>query len=648
LPSRSRTSTWASLALVTTTAALPTLWTADRASAERVPTAAYLARTRTIFGEREPVATRSDPDTRSVELGVRFRADEPGWITGIRFFKTEDDTGTHTGTLWSEHGSALATGTFAGESATGWQELVFDSPVRIDRNTSYIASHHAPHGSYVHDPGGLARGATNGPLTAPADGWGASNPVYRYGDGGGVPAETWASANYWVDVRFLGSEQDPAEPTTGPTPTTTPTTPTTAPTTRPTTTTTAGPATSTTRAPSTTSTTRPTTSTTRPPSGVVLRPVDGGPDYFGRWSNSLPTDPSFFPISVWQETLADPLRDTAAYKAVGVNGYVGLWNGINPQIASAMKANGQWAFLTPGADGAPGYGREWAGNTWFDEPDGHDVCGEVGAWLRPLCTSSGGRSTPQGIAAMADAVRAVDPTRPTFGQYTKPVALDGQGLDQATRRAYVEAVDVVSFDYYPLTDPYTPGELWQQCDAVTNVRDLAGRSKPVWAFIETSRLFGANPVGRQRPTDAQIQAEVWHALIGGARGIEYFNHNFSGDPVDTQHLLIDPAYASTAAAVSRTNAQIQRLAPVLNAPYADGVLTGVTGQVSTMVKYQDGAYWLFVGSRSKSPQTVSLRLAGVADGAAEVVDENRTANVSGGVLTDSFSGETAVHIYRIR
>ena len=42
------------------------------------------------------------------------------------------------------------------------------------------------------------------------------------------------------------------------------------------------------------------------PAAVQLRPVDGGADYFAKYPNSLPTDPSYFPIGVWLESLIEP------------------------------------------------------------------------------------------------------------------------------------------------------------------------------------------------------------------------------------------------------------------------------------------------------------------------------------------------------
>ena len=67
-----------------------------------------------------PSAATDPTDTSSVNLGVQFQASQNGTITGIRFYKEPDNTGTHTGTLWTASGTELATGTFTNESTQGW------------------------------------------------------------------------------------------------------------------------------------------------------------------------------------------------------------------------------------------------------------------------------------------------------------------------------------------------------------------------------------------------------------------------------------------------------------------------------------------------------------------------------------------------
>src|SRR5205823_14318869 len=61
-------------------------------------------------------------DTNSVEVGVKFRADTSGSVTGIRFYKLSVNTGPHIGSLWTSTGTLLASATFTGETASRSQE----------------------------------------------------------------------------------------------------------------------------------------------------------------------------------------------------------------------------------------------------------------------------------------------------------------------------------------------------------------------------------------------------------------------------------------------------------------------------------------------------------------------------------------------
>ena len=144
-----------------------------------------------------------DPDRQAVELGVRFRASADGYITGIRFYKSWANTGTHVGRLWASTGALLGTVTFRGETASGWQQANFTTPVPITAGTTYIASYHTTVGGYSVDEGYFAAGGvTNGPLRALSNRAGG-NGVYRYGPGGSFPNQTYNASNYWVDVVFI-------------------------------------------------------------------------------------------------------------------------------------------------------------------------------------------------------------------------------------------------------------------------------------------------------------------------------------------------------------------------------------------------------------------------------------------------------------
>jgi hypothetical protein len=139
-----------------------------------------------------------DPaDTSAVNLGVQFQASSSGYISGVRFYKETDNTGTHIGSLWSSSGTLLASGTFSNETASGWQELDFSSPVAITAGTTYVASYHTNTGHYAATTNGLTSSVTNGPLTALAGGG-----VYTYGSSNAFPTSTFNSSNYWVDVVY--------------------------------------------------------------------------------------------------------------------------------------------------------------------------------------------------------------------------------------------------------------------------------------------------------------------------------------------------------------------------------------------------------------------------------------------------------------
>jgi hypothetical protein len=143
-------------------------------------------------------------DTASVVLGVAFNAETNGYVTGIRFYKSAGNVGTHIGTLWNASGASLATATFMGETASGWQQVLFDSPVPITGGTTYVASYLAPSGRYSYTSGAFANlGIDNPPLHAlQTSAVPNGNGLYRYGSTNVFPTNTFNASNYFVDVIY--------------------------------------------------------------------------------------------------------------------------------------------------------------------------------------------------------------------------------------------------------------------------------------------------------------------------------------------------------------------------------------------------------------------------------------------------------------
>ncbi|MBH8563571.1 DUF4082 domain-containing protein [Nostoc sp. CENA67] len=169
----------------------------------------------TIWDSTATPTNPSDSDTSAVEVGVKFRSDKDGKITGIRFYKGSSNTGTHVGTLWSSTGTQLATATFNNETTSGWQQVDFSSPVAITANTVYVASYHTNVGRYASDDGYFASaGVDNAPLHALRNGDSGGNGVYSYSSTSTFPTSTFQSTNYWVDVVFTTSTTPDTTPPT--------------------------------------------------------------------------------------------------------------------------------------------------------------------------------------------------------------------------------------------------------------------------------------------------------------------------------------------------------------------------------------------------------------------------------------------------
>ncbi|HZC51863.1 MAG TPA: N,N-dimethylformamidase beta subunit family domain-containing protein, partial [Mycobacterium sp.] len=166
-----------------------------------------------IWGPAVAPKTIDSGDAASIEVGVKFKVDTFGYVTGIRFYKASLNTGTHIGSLWTANGQLLASATFTNETATGWQQVNFTQPVALNKDTTYIASYFAPRGHYSADSGyfyatpklGPAPTITNvdsPPLHALRNSNGITNGVFTKSGTSAFPTSTNDATNYYVDPVF--------------------------------------------------------------------------------------------------------------------------------------------------------------------------------------------------------------------------------------------------------------------------------------------------------------------------------------------------------------------------------------------------------------------------------------------------------------
>jgi hypothetical protein len=156
--------------------------------------------TYSIFTNQIPASGSSLNDGKSITIGVKFQVSKPGKILGIKFYKTSNNSGTHTGQLYNRSGSLLASANFTGETASGWQTVLFSSPIVITANTTYIGAIYSSAGYYANTLNGFNSAVINGHVTGLASGTDGVNGIYNYGNK--FPTLTYQNSNYWVDIIF--------------------------------------------------------------------------------------------------------------------------------------------------------------------------------------------------------------------------------------------------------------------------------------------------------------------------------------------------------------------------------------------------------------------------------------------------------------
>ena len=367
--------------------------------------------------------------------------------------------------------------------------------------------------------------------------------------------------------------------------------------------------------------------------GYPTLPWEGGPEYYGKWPNGPSTDTSTFPIAVWLQSPSN----AAEYKSIGINLFIGLWDGPTDAQLTELSSAGMPTFCAQE--------QAWSGHvsdktvlawTQQDEPDNAQPNGSGGY---DPCVD------PQDIVALYQTMVQNDASRPVYLNFGQGVAnTDWVGRGTCTGKTemypeYAKGADIVSFDIYPVneTDAKIHGKLEYVAKGVSFLREAVSYQKPVWAWIETTDFNGTG----NAPSVSQIESEVWMALIHGARGIGYFAHVFAPSFIEAG-LLADSTVKS---GVADINARVQNLAPVLNTPSLDGVVTVTSASpVDVMTKQHGGSLYVFAIGMTSGSADASFA---VPEGSgATVLGEDRSLKVESGAFSDTFDGY-AVHLYRI-
>lgn len=454
------------------------------------------------------------------------------------------------------------------------------------------------------------------------------------------------------------------------------------------------------------------TSGTAPPSGglpkgVVLRGIDGGSHYYAQISQGSAWMDQHMLLGAWEE---QPLTGAEVHYDVAMGNNI-YWNlAGNPHDTkdcggpcrvdyNVIRAAGMHVSAP---DVTSESGSETVAYEGTDEPDmnfgpGWNGWNPKGSYDPSSCIP-GGSQCGYTVAKFFYTGQPANDGSPGYPIGRKPITQGyGKGVlfwdTDAQAETFLKYDDTLSADSYWMTDPDLDVPSQGACALlpknskecgkgagpglttaeralpanyaydVSRLEALSGNSKPITVDVETGC-----PGSRYICTDpAAAKAAAWHAIIAGARGIIWFQHNFSGPCVDFNTFYdgsnpSSPMYNcrqtpsvalhDVVANVSAFNHEVASLNAVLLSPFAQNYVTAGEADVSVMAKYSGGTFYVFAASgKPASPppsnQSVQFRLANNYTGPVTVIDEHRVLQAVNGVFTDTFADMDSVHIYKI-
>ncbi len=172
----------------------------------------------TIFTGQTPTAAPVSIG-QGVTLGTKFQSDIKGFVTGVRFYKNAFGStlmgSSHIGLLYQLSPTITLLGqvNFTNETASGWQDAKFSSPIPVNANVNYMIAYFVPasDGYFEIDNNYFTSPVTNGHLTSPQNSatFGANgqfetgnSPTFPDLDPFVVSGGTFSAVNQWVDVDF--------------------------------------------------------------------------------------------------------------------------------------------------------------------------------------------------------------------------------------------------------------------------------------------------------------------------------------------------------------------------------------------------------------------------------------------------------------
>jgi hypothetical protein len=320
----------------------------------------------------------------------------------------------------------------------------------------------------------------------------------------------------------------------------------------------------------------------------------------------------FFPVMLIDQCSADAARRA---RSLGVNLIV---NESCPSLTATrqLQAIEPHALAVLPIAAKTVRGTKLVGWTFPDEPEGNGWTPATLERAHPIR-----RGTRDGLLTFMTTGAGF--YRSSYTPATTPQAVYGH---------YARLADVAGFDLYPLG--HCSNDLGAVYEAQLAFNHIAGKM-PTFQWIETGAIK-PEYCGGFKMQPAELRAEVWLAVAGGARGIGYFTHTWS-----PEHNAFDVS-PSILRAMAKTNNLLSAVRPAL---LGQTILSGVnTSSVKVVARRAGDKTYVIAVNAARAPINVQFHVPALRDGAVKVFGEKRSVSAQHDRLVDAFP-PLGVHIY---
>jgi hypothetical protein len=315
----------------------------------------------------------------------------------------------------------------------------------------------------------------------------------------------------------------------------------------------------------------------------------------------------FFPIFAWSQC-PDEIEQALA---VGVNVFMGPCESTS--TAKLLARVGGRAYVVPPI-----------------AQRGSVRSARVLGWHQP--------DEPENLGLPADALAAPLRARgPTFLTLTSEFMQRARG--PSAYEAYAAQADVVGFDLYPIA-AHCKTHI-SLADVYRGQRDLLALAagKPTYQWIETGPIDGR--CTRRAPVSpAEVRAEIWLAIAGGATGIGYFTHTWTRG----SWFRFDVPFP-TFDVIRQTNRELRALAPALLSTQLEATATEPV--YAGARAYRNAVYVIAVNASAEEVTTEVVLPADMQLSTVDVWGGEASAEFTDGVIRDAFAPfEPRVYVLR--